>query len=153
MHACIFFPSGFLFVRGSWICKGFPHGSVVKNLPANTGDSDLNPELGRSLGEGNGNPLQYFPGKSHEQRSLAVLGSARGTEHTHASICSQHKIICLMCKSPGHRVQSNSNLILASVYLEMSNKAVNLSECFHFCKVKWVIWLLSFYTFDIGLPW
>ena len=34
-------------------------GSVVKNLPANAGDSGLIPGLGRSLGGGNGNPLQY----------------------------------------------------------------------------------------------
>ena len=34
-------------------------GSVVKNPPANTGDSGLIPELGRSPGKGNGNPLQY----------------------------------------------------------------------------------------------
>ena len=33
--------------------------SVVKNLPANAGDMGLIPGLGRSLGEGNGNPLQY----------------------------------------------------------------------------------------------
>ena len=35
---------------------------VVKNLPANAGDArdaDLTPGLGRSPGEGNGNPLQY----------------------------------------------------------------------------------------------
>ena len=38
---------------------GFPGGSVVKNLPANAGDVGLIPELGRSLGEGNDNPLQY----------------------------------------------------------------------------------------------
>ena len=44
-------------------CKwGFPGGSVVKNLPANSGDvrdtgSILG--LGRSPGEGNGKPLQY----------------------------------------------------------------------------------------------
>ena len=38
---------------------GFPGGSVVKNPPANTGDWDLIPGLGRSPGEGNGNPLQY----------------------------------------------------------------------------------------------
>ena len=31
---------------------------MVKNLPANAGDVGLIPELGRSLGEGNGNPLQ-----------------------------------------------------------------------------------------------
>jgi len=32
---------------------------VVKNPPANAGDVGLIPELGRSPGEGNGNPLQY----------------------------------------------------------------------------------------------
>ena len=38
---------------------GFPGGSVVKNLPANAGDPGSMPGLGRSPGEGNGNPLQY----------------------------------------------------------------------------------------------
>ena len=38
---------------------GFPRGSVVKNLPANAGDTGLTPGSGRSPGEGNGNPLQY----------------------------------------------------------------------------------------------
>ena len=33
--------------------------TVVKNPPTNTGDSSSTPGLGRSLGEGNGNPLQY----------------------------------------------------------------------------------------------
>ena len=38
---------------------GFPGGSVVKNIPANAGDTSSIPGSGRSLGEGNGNPLQY----------------------------------------------------------------------------------------------
>ena len=41
---------------------GFTGGAVVKNLPAkagDTGDSGSISGLGRSLGEGNGNPLQY----------------------------------------------------------------------------------------------
>ena len=38
---------------------GFPGGSLVKNLPASAGDEGLIPRLGRSPGEGNGNPLQY----------------------------------------------------------------------------------------------
>ena len=46
----------------------------VKNLPANAGDArgvGSVPALGRSPGEGNGNPLQYFlSGEFHEQRSL-----------------------------------------------------------------------------------
>ena len=32
---------------------------MVKNLPANAGDTGSIPGLGRSPGEGNGNPLQY----------------------------------------------------------------------------------------------
>ena len=32
---------------------------MVKNLPANAGDSSSIPESGRSLGEGHGNPLQH----------------------------------------------------------------------------------------------
>ena len=32
---------------------------MVKNLPVNAGDTGSTPELGRSPGEGNGNPLQY----------------------------------------------------------------------------------------------
>ena len=42
--------------------KSFHGGSVVKNPPANVGDTEdagLIPGLRRSLGERNGNPLQY----------------------------------------------------------------------------------------------
>ena len=45
---------------------------VVKNLPANTGDTrdlDSIPGSGRSLGEGNGTPV-FLPRKSHVQRRL-----------------------------------------------------------------------------------
>ena len=41
-------------------CEGFPGSSVVKNLPATAGDArDMGPipGLGRSPGEGNGDPL------------------------------------------------------------------------------------------------
>ena len=38
---------------------GFPGGSVVKNLPANTGDAISISGLGRCPGGGHGNPLQY----------------------------------------------------------------------------------------------
>ena len=39
--------------------RGLPGGSVVKNPPANAGDSGTIPGLGRSPVEGNGNPLKY----------------------------------------------------------------------------------------------
>ena len=42
---------------------GFPGGSVENNPPANEGDAGIAGSIagsGRSPGEGNGNPLQYF---------------------------------------------------------------------------------------------
>ena len=52
--------------------EGFPGGSVVKNLPANAGDTGLISGLGRSPGEGNVNPLEYsFLGNPMDRRSLA----------------------------------------------------------------------------------
>ena len=53
---------------------GFPDGSAVKDLPANAGDvrdSGLIPGLGRSPGEGNGNPPLYSC-LENGQRSLAA---------------------------------------------------------------------------------
>ena len=42
------------------MCWDFPSGSVIKTLPANAGDVfDPWRWRGRSLGEENGNPLQY----------------------------------------------------------------------------------------------
>ena len=43
--------------------RAFQAAPVVKNLPTNAGDvkdAGLIPGLGRSPGEGNGNPLQYY---------------------------------------------------------------------------------------------
>ena len=75
--------------------SGFPSGSVVKNLPANEGDVGLISRLGRSPGEGNGNPFQYScPGNSMDRWALwaTVSGVAEsdaieGT-HTHTHVWS-----------------------------------------------------------------
>ena len=56
---------------------------VIKNLPANAGDTrdvGLVPGSGRSLGEGNGNPLQYSCLKNsmdNEPGGLWPMGSQR----------------------------------------------------------------------------
>ena len=42
-----------------YVYMGFPGGSVVKNLPANPGDTGSILVLGRSPGKGIGYPLQY----------------------------------------------------------------------------------------------
>ena len=54
---------------------GFPHSSVSKESVYNAGDLDLIPGLGRSPGEGDGNPLQCSCLENpHGQRSLAGYG-------------------------------------------------------------------------------
>ena len=63
---------------------GFPGGSVVKNPPANegdTGDVGLIPGSGRSLGEGNGNPQQYSCLGNHVDR-----GAWWATVHSHKEL-------------------------------------------------------------------
>ena len=50
--------------------KDFPGGSDGKASAYNAGDLGSIPGLGRSPGEGNGNPLQLFlPGKFYGQRA------------------------------------------------------------------------------------
>ena len=46
-------------IRNAGEGVGFPGGSDGKESAYNAGDPDLNVGLGRSPGEGNGNPLQY----------------------------------------------------------------------------------------------
>ena len=78
---------------------GFPGASVVKNLPAKAGDMGFIPELGRSPGEGNGNPLQYFCLGNPTDRGawqVTVLGAAEGSDMTdHPAPSSTHHSIWL----------------------------------------------------------
>ena len=49
--------------KNSPYSEGFPGGSVVKNPPANAGDTGLISGSGRFSGGGNGNPLPLFAWK------------------------------------------------------------------------------------------
>ena len=85
--------SAFNFIYQSKV-MGFPGGSVVKNLPANTGMQDMGliPGSGRSLRGGNGDPLQYSClGKSHGQRRLVgtVDGVAKKSDMTSTATSNQ----------------------------------------------------------------
>ena len=54
--------------------RGFSGGSVVKNLPADAGDVGSITDLGLSLGEGNGNQLQYSClGNSMDRRAWGAV--------------------------------------------------------------------------------
>ena len=51
--------SAYRLLMAAILTGGFPHGSLVKNLPAKTEDTGSIPGSGRSSGGGNGNPLHY----------------------------------------------------------------------------------------------
>ena len=61
-------------------CRGLPGGSVGKVSAYNAGDLGSSPGLGRSPGEGNGNPLQYYRLENPVDRGVwqaAVYGVAK----------------------------------------------------------------------------
>ena len=76
---------------------------MVKNPPAKEGDAGSIPGLGRSPGEGNGNPLQYFSlGNLMGKKSLtgysawdckesAMTGVLSMTEHAHTCMRAAYK--------------------------------------------------------------
>ena len=53
---------------------------MVKNLPANAGDTGLIPGLRRTPGGGNGNPLQYSCTENPMDRGARQSVVHRGTE-------------------------------------------------------------------------
>ena len=69
-----------------YVYMGFPGGAVVKNLPANAGDTGLISELERPTtptptpGGGNGNPLQYSCLGNHMDRGAWLATVHGGTE-------------------------------------------------------------------------
>ena len=80
-----------------WYCEGFPGSSMIKNLPANAGDTrdvGSTPGSGRPPREGNGNPIQYSclgnPVGSqrvghdciHTHTEMALLGLERRVSHS-----------------------------------------------------------------------
>ena len=73
---------------------GFPGDSMVKNLPANVGDTrDAGsiPQLRRSPGAGNTNPLQYsclenfMDGGAWQAKVPGIAKSSDRTEHAHST--------------------------------------------------------------------
>ena len=74
---------------------GFPSSSVLKNLPANSGDVGLIPELGRFPGGGNGNPFQYsYLENPMDRRNLAGYSpwGHKGVVHDLVSKQQQYSI-------------------------------------------------------------
>ena len=77
----------------SYDMQGFPGDSVVKNLLANAGNAGLIPGLGRSPGEGNGNPLQHSCLENPRDRGAwwATVHGAAKVGHNNISYIPQRK--------------------------------------------------------------
>ena len=69
-------------IRFHRILKGFPCGSISKESTCSAGDLGSIPGLGRSPGEGNGNPLQYSCLKNPVNRRSLVGYSPRGCKES-----------------------------------------------------------------------
>ena len=68
--------------------QGFPGGSNDKESACNAGDLGLIPELGRSPGEGNGNPLQY---SCPENSVESLMGyTVHGIAKSQAQLSNNH---------------------------------------------------------------
>ena len=73
--------SGKWFSHCSPVLQDFPHSSVGKESACNAGDLGSFPGLGRSLGKGNGSPLQYSCLENPMDRGLwqaTIHGVSRG---------------------------------------------------------------------------
>ena len=78
---------------------GFLGGSVVKNLPDNAGDArDMGsiPALGRSPGEGNGNPFQY-PCLGNPRDRGAWPATVHGVAKSRTLLSTMHKVLRKYC--------------------------------------------------------
>ena len=95
----------------------FPDGSLLKDPPASTeatGEAGSTPRLGRSPGEGNGNPLQYSClEESDETEPLSA--------HTHTHTCTH---TCLMFVWPWEQFMAlDPGFLLWNVILTLHEAA------------------------------
>ena len=80
------------------VCMGFPGSSAGKESAFNAGDPGLIPGLGRSLGGGTGNPLQYSGlENAHRQRNLACYSPLghKELDTTERLSTAQHMCVCI----------------------------------------------------------
>ena len=110
--------------------KGFPCGSGSKESACN--DLGLIPGSGRSLGEGNGNPLQYsYLENSMDEgawqsvpHGIAELDTTEWDTHTH------------VCHSFSSRQQVSLNFMAAvTVHSDFGAQENKVFLCFHFSPI------------------
>ena len=99
-----------------YLCNwGFPGGTVVKNMPANagdTGDMGLKPGSGRSPGGGNGNPLHFScPENSMYREAWRGHNELYATEYACIFIVTKKFWTHNMCQTLGYQRISYSGFL------------------------------------------
>ena len=122
---------------------GFPGGSAVKNSPANVGDACSIPGLGRSPGEGNGNPLQYSCLENPMDRGAwwtTVHRVAMSQTRQHNSACPElpvrnysrlmkQLVIGELCTMGGDHITAFLVVMTGGVVLAPHKKGILLISC------------------------
>ena len=113
---------------------GFSGGSVVKNLPANAGDTGSIPGLERSPGRQNSNPFQYSCLENPMDRGAwqaTVQGVTKSynwaTDDTHTIEIYQHHIIFVICIS----LMTNDVEYLCMSLLVLHKHKCSFMKCLH----------------------
>ena len=125
-------PVFFISQCGFELLSSFPGGSDSKESTCSTGDTGLIPELGRSPGGGNGNPLQYSCLENpHGQRSLVGYSPWRRYKSDTTEWLSTHGIFGKLWKNLGLGVLWN--------YLYM----LDINGYINFGKSSFILFLLA----------
>ena len=101
----------------------FPGGSDSKESAFNAGDQGLIPESGRSPGEGNGNPLQYYCLENSMDR-----GAWRATVHWVAKSWTQQKQLSTAQHILGYELKAFNILRVSSTNLNCIPLPFQLSK-------------------------
>ena len=95
---------------------GFPYSSVSKGSACNAGDPALIPGLGRSTGEGNGNPFEYSCLENPMDRGAwqATVHGVSRVRHNTATKPPPHSTYLLFCKYKANLFTGDGEIIKTS---------------------------------------
>ena len=133
----------FFFARHFILVMGFPGGSDGKVSACNVGDPGSIPGLGRSPGEGNGNPIQYACLENPRDRGswwAAVCGVAQSRTQlkrlSSSSSSSRASLIAQLVKNPP---AMQENLVQFLVWEDPLEKGMATYSSVFTWRIPWTL--------------